>query len=79
MNASIREEMKLPDIIMRIKDYKWRWAGHVARAGNNDTWYGCMNDWIPPGKRKRRRPKKRWADDIRLYAGLNWIGKATDR
>jgi len=34
-NASIREEMKLPDILMIIKNCKWRWAGHVAKAGNN--------------------------------------------
>jgi len=49
--------MKLPGILVRIKHCKWRWAGHVAREGNNDTRNGCMKDWIPPGKRKRGRIK----------------------
>ena len=77
-NASSREEMELPDILMRIKDYKWKWAGHKARADRNNTWYGCMKDWIPSGKRKRGRPRKRWEDDIRQFAGPDWTEKATD-
>ena len=74
-NASLREEMKLPDILLRIKDYIWRWAGHVARADRDDIWYGCMKDWIPPRKRKRGRPTKQWEDDIRQFAGPDWAGR----
>jgi len=43
-NTSIRKEMKLPNIFMKIKDCKWSWVGLVASAGNDDTWYGCMKD-----------------------------------
>jgi len=38
-----------------------------------------MKYWIPPGKRKRRRPRNRREDDIRQFAGPNWTEKATDR
>jgi len=74
-----KREMELPNILMRIKDYKSKWAGHVARADSNDTWYGCMKDWILPGKRKRGRPRKQWEDDIRQFAEPNWTEKVTDR
>jgi len=78
-NTSIREEMELPANLMRVKDYKWKWAGHVVRAERDPAWDGCMKDWIPPGKRKRGRPRKRWEDNIRQVVGPNWIEKATDR
>jgi len=74
-NASI----KLPDVLQRIKSSKWSWAGHVARALAKENWYGNIRDWKPSGRRSRGRPKMRWIDDVRRYAGRNCINRSQDR
>ena len=34
-NVWIREQTGLQDIIVRIKELKWQWAGHIIRVENN--------------------------------------------
>jgi len=61
-----------------------RWAGHVARMGEER---GCIGYWWgkPEGKRPLGRPRRRWVDNIRLdlqevgCGYVDWIGLAQDR
>jgi hypothetical protein len=42
-----------------------RWAGHVARIGTKRIAYGILFG-KPDGKRRLGRPRRRWADDIKM-------------
>ena len=45
-----------------------------------EKWSKIVTRWYPrEGKRKRRRPQKRWHDDIRQVAGVTWNRVAQDR
>jgi len=63
-----------------IKWRRMRWAGHVARMGDER---GCIGSWW--GKRQLGRPAHRRVDNIRmdlLEVGcgyMDWIGLAQDR
>ena len=75
----IREQTKVRDIIEIIKEQKWRWAGHIARR-EDDRWTKRLVEWIPRGhKRSRKRPDKRWRDEIVEFAGKTWHRKAQSR
>ena len=72
----VREQTKVKDIIEVIKEQKWRWAGHVARREDN-RWSKRLTDWTPrDGKRSRKRPDKRWRDEIVKFAGTTWQRQA---
>ena len=69
----IRQQTNVQDIKARVKELKWRWAGHVARITDN-RWTKEVTEWIPLNeKRKRARPKTRWEDDIRKFVGVTWM------
>ena len=61
-----------------------RWAGHVARMGEER---GVCRALVgkPEGRRPLRRPRRRWVDNIRmdLQEGgcgyMDWIGLVQDR
>jgi hypothetical protein len=54
-----------PDIIRQIKSMRMKWAGHVARMGEErKVGRGLMGN--PKGKRSLGRPKRRWEDGIRM-------------
>jgi len=61
-----------------------RWAGHVARMGEERGVYGVLLG-KPEGKRPLGRPKLSWADNIRMdlqevgCGYMDWIGLAQDR
>jgi hypothetical protein len=61
-----------------------RWAGHVARMGEKRNASRLLVG-KPEGKRPLGRPRRRWADNIKLYlleigwGGVDWIGLAQDR
>ena len=75
----IRENPKVKDILVVIKDQKWRWAGHVARR-EDTRWSKGLTDWTPrEGKRDRRRPDRRWRDEIEKTAGATWQRMAKSR
>ena len=60
------------EIIHKIKQDKWRWAGHVAKR-NDHRWTIRLTEWQPrEGKRRRGRQKRRWRDDITAYIGTTW-------
>lgn len=78
-NVWIRQQTGLQDIVARVKELKWQWAGHIARLTDN-RWTKLVTEWIPPnGKRKRARPKTRWEDEIRKSAGVTWMRMARNR
>jgi hypothetical protein len=66
-----------PDIIRQVKSRRMRWAGHVARMGEERKAYKVLVR-KPEGKRPLGRPRRRWEDGVRMdlrEIGLEvWIG-----
>ena len=67
-----------------IKSRRMRWAGHVARMGEERVVYRVLVG-KPEGKRPLGRPRRKWVDNIGmdlLEVGcgyIDWIGLAQDR
>jgi len=60
-----------------------RWAGHVARMGEERRKQGLGGK--PEGKRPLGKPRRRWEDNIKTVlqkvgcGGMDWIELAQDR
>jgi len=54
-----------PNIVRVIKWRRMRWAGHVARMGEEREVYKVLVG-KPEGKRPLGRPRRRWVDNIRM-------------
>jgi len=60
-----------------------RWAGHVARMGEEKGVYRVLVG-KPEGKRSLGRPRHRWVDNIRMdlqevgCGYMDWIGLVQD-
>jgi hypothetical protein len=54
-----------PNIIRQIKSRRMRWAGRVARIGEEMNVYRVLMG-EPKGKRPLGRPRRRWEDGIRM-------------
>jgi hypothetical protein len=54
-----------PNIIRQIKSRRMRWAGHVARIGEDRNVYRVLMG-KPQGKRPLGRPRRRWEEGIRM-------------
>ena len=54
-----------PNIVLVIKSRRMRWAGHVARMGEERGVYRVLVG-KPEGKRPLGRPRRRWVDNIRM-------------
>ena len=73
-----------PDIVRVIKWRRMRWAGHVARMGEERGVYR-VSVGKPEGRRPLGRPRCRWVDNIRMdlqevgCGCMDWIGLAQDR
>jgi len=69
---------------MLIRSRRMRWAGHVARRGEEREVYKVLMG-KPEGKRPLGRPRRRWVDNIRMNLQevgsgyVDWIGLAQDR
>ena len=67
-----------------IKSRRMRWAGHVARMGEERGLYRVLVG-KPEGKRPLGRPRRRWVDNIRMDLQevgcryMDWIGLAQGR
>ena len=67
-----------------IKSRRMRWAGHVARMGEERGVYRVLVGKLE-GKRPLGRPRRRWVDNIRMDLQevgcrcMDWIGLAQDR
>jgi hypothetical protein len=83
-NEELNDLYCSPNIVRVIKLRRMRWAGHVARMGEERGVYGVLVG-KPEGKRPLGRPRRRWVDNIRLdlqevgCGYMDWIGLARDR
>jgi hypothetical protein len=83
-NDELHSLYSSPNIIKVIKSRRMRWAGHVARVGEERGVYRVLVG-RPEGKRLLGRPKRRWEDNIKMdlrEMGIdwsNWIQLVQDR
>jgi hypothetical protein len=62
-NEELHNMYSSPDIIKEVKARRMRWAGHVARMGEERKVYKVLVG-KPEGKRPLGRPRSRWEDGI---------------
>jgi hypothetical protein len=73
-----------PNIIKQIKSRRMRWAGHVARMGEEKN-VDKVSMGKPEGKRPLGIPRRRWEDVIGMdlreigWGSVDWIQLAQDR
>jgi hypothetical protein len=73
-----------PDIIRQVKSRRMRWAGHVARMGEESKVYKVLVG-KPEGKIPLGRPRRRLEDGIRMdlrdtgLGGVDWIRLSQDK
>jgi len=80
-NDELNDLYSSPNIVRVIKSRRMRWAGHVARMGEEREAY---RDLVrkPEGKRPMGRPRRRWVDNIRTdlqevgCGYMDWTGLA---
>ena len=83
-NEELNDLYSSPNIVRVIKSKRMRWAGHVARMGEERGPYRVLVR-KPEGKRPLGRPKRRWVDNTRMdlqevgCGYVDWIGLAQDR
>ena len=80
-NEKLNDLYSSPNIARVIKSRRMRWAGHVARTGEERMVYRFLVG-KPEGKRLLERPRRRWVDNIRMdlqevgcegmWTGLGW-------
>jgi len=68
-----------PSIVRVITSRRMRWAGHVARMGEEREVYRVLVG-KPEGKRPLGRSRRRWMDLQEVGCGyMDWIGLSQDR
>ena len=64
-NEELNDLYSLPNIVWVVKSRRMRWAGHVARMGDDRVVHRVL-----VGKPKRKRPlgkpRRRWEDNIKM-------------
>jgi hypothetical protein len=80
-NEELNDLYFSPNIVRVIKSRRIRWAGHVARMGEERVFYRALLG-KPEGRRPLGRPRRRWVDNIRMdlqevrSGYMDWIGLA---
>ena len=83
-NEELNDLNPLPYIVRVIKSRRMRWAGHVARMGEERVVCRVLVG-KPEGRRPLGRPRRRWVDNIRMdlqevgCGYMDRIGLAQDR
>ena len=83
-NEELNDLYSKPNIVRVIKSRRMRWAGHVARMGEERGVCRVLVGKLE-GKRPLGRPRRRWVDNIMmdlLEVGCgytDWITLAQDR
>jgi len=83
-NEELNDLYSLPNIVPVVKSRRMRWAGHVARMGEEKGVYRFLVG-KPEGRRPLGRRSCRWVDNIRMdlkevgCGYMDWIGLAKDR
>ena len=62
-NENIKERLKVESIAERCMKARLRWFGHVKRRDQDYVGRQTL-EMVPPGRRKRGRPKQRWMDCV---------------
>jgi hypothetical protein len=62
---SLYELYSLPNIVRVVKSRRMRWAGHVARMGEERGVHRVLVG-KPEGKRPLGKPRRRWEDNIKI-------------
>ena len=79
-NEELNDLYCSPNIVWVIKSRRMRWAGHVARMGEERGVYRVLVG-KPEVRRPLGRPRRRWVDNIRMdlqevnvgiWTGLGW-------
>jgi hypothetical protein len=84
-NEELHNLYSSPDIIRQVNSRRMRWAGHVARMGEERKVYKV---WVgkPEGKRPLGSPRRRSEDGIRMdlretgfgvWIGFDWFRTGT--
>ena len=82
-NEELNDLYSSPNIVRVIKSGRMRWAGHVARMGEERGVYRVLVGKVE-GKRPLGRSRLRWVDNIRMDLQevgcryMDWIGLAQD-
>jgi len=83
-NEELNDLYSSSNIVRLIKSRRMRWAGYVARMGEERDVYRVLVG-EPEEKRPLGRPRRRWVDNIRMDLQevgcwyMDWIGLAQDR
>jgi len=83
-NEELNNLYSSSNIVWMIKWRRMRWAGHVARMGEEREEYRVLVG-KPEGKRPLGRPRRKWMDNIRTDLQevgcwyMDLIGLAQDR
>jgi hypothetical protein len=83
-NDELHSLYSSPNIVRVIKSKRMRWAGHVARMGDERGVYSVLVGRSEV-KRPLGRPRRRWEDNIKMDLkdigndGANWIRLAQVR
>ena len=83
-NEELNDLYSLPSIVQVVKSTRMRWAGHVARMGENRGVHRVLVG-KPEGKRPLGRPRRRWEDNIKMdiqevgEVRGDWMKLAQDR
>jgi hypothetical protein len=64
-NEELNDLYSLPNIVRVVKSRRMRWAGHVARIGEERGVHRVLVG-KPEGKRPLGRPRHRWEDNIKM-------------
>jgi hypothetical protein len=72
-NKELHNLYSSPAIIRQVKSRRMRWAGHVARMGEDRKVYKALMG-KPKEKRPLARPRRRFEDGIRMYLGETGLG-----
>jgi len=83
-NEELNDLYSSPKIVWVIKSGRMRWAGHVARMGEERGAYRFLVEKLE-GRRPLGRPRRKWVDNIRMdlqevgCGYMDWIGRAQVR
>jgi len=83
-NEELNDLYSSPNIVRVIKSRRMKWAGHVARMGEERGVHRILVG-KPEGRRPLARPRGRWVDNIRIdlqevgRGYMDWIVLAQDR
>jgi hypothetical protein len=64
-NEELNDLYSLPNIVRVVKSRRMRWAGNVARMGE-ERWVHRVLVRKPEGKKQLGRPRRRWEDNMKM-------------